>query len=52
MKKLVAEYELSNGIKPIVRKSVCPNCGSGEENHKRMGMHVYCVDCEYEWSWG
>lgn len=34
------------------RKLVCPNCGSEEENHKRMGNHAHCCNCEYEWNWG
>lgn len=38
-----------SGAKP---KLVCPKCGAGEENHKRMGEHAYCCECEYEWNWG
>lgn len=35
----------------VINKSVCPKCGTGEENHKRMGNHVLCCECDYEWNW-
>lgn len=48
-KPLVLQQCSVSGAK---RKLVCPKCGTGEENHKRMGEHVYCCNCDYEWNWG
>jgi len=54
-KKIVEEYESKqldkHNVSGAKRKLVCPKCGSGEEKHKRMGAHVLCVPCDYEWNW-
>ena len=42
-KKIVADYELSNGIKPIVIKSVCNNCRPARQIDVADGK--YCGDC-------